>query len=165
MKFDIQHRGRLVHLDISAQDSVYRLEHGGKVVEFHCVRVSDDTLSVMVGDRVFTAYVHSAPPGYSVQIHDLAFEFEVLEGGGGIMGERGRRGHGGAHRLSVPMPGKVVSVLKKVGDAVSVGEGIVVVEAMKMQNEIRSPRAGKVREIRVVAGETIEGGATVAVIE
>jgi len=63
------------------------------------------------------------------------------------------------------MPGRVVNVLVSVGDEVAHLQGVLVVEAMKMENEIKSPKAGKVAEIRVTPGQTVEKGELLAVIE
>lgn len=71
----------------------------------------------------------------------------------------------GPLRLVAPMPGKVVRVLKAEGEAVEPGEGVVVVEAMKMQNEIRSPRKGVVRKVLVAAGTAVNAGEGLAVVE
>lgn len=72
---------------------------------------------------------------------------------------------GGAARIMAPMPGKVVRVLVKAGAQVEAGHGIIVVEAMKMQNEMKSPRAGKVVTVNVDVGATVNGGDVLAVIE
>src|SRR5215813_3027368 len=71
----------------------------------------------------------------------------------------------GRQRVSVPMPGKVIEVLVSEGDNVEKGQGLVIVEAMKMENEVRSPITGEVKEIKVRAGDTVEGGAILIVIE
>jgi biotin carboxyl carrier protein len=63
------------------------------------------------------------------------------------------------------MPGKVVRVMVEAGAEVAAGDGIVVVEAMKMQNEMKSPRAGKVLTVNVEVGTTVNGGDVLAVIE
>jgi biotin carboxyl carrier protein len=63
------------------------------------------------------------------------------------------------------MPGKVIAVLVAEGDAVERGQGLVIVEAMKMENEVRSPIAGAVKEIRVKPGDTVEGGAVLLLVE
>jgi len=72
---------------------------------------------------------------------------------------------GGAANIAAPMPGKIVRVLAQAGDQVEAGAGIVVVEAMKMQNEMKSPKAGKVVSINVDVGATVNGGDVLAVIE
>ena len=68
-------------------------------------------------------------------------------------------------RIVAPMPGKVARVLVAVGDLVSVGDGVVVVEAMKMQNEMKSPKAGTVTSLSAEAGATVNAGDVLAVIE
>jgi biotin carboxyl carrier protein len=71
----------------------------------------------------------------------------------------------GPHAVRSPMPGKVVKVLVAPGDDVKSGAPIVVVEAMKMENELRAPRDGKVREVPAREGQTVEAGQTLATIE
>jgi biotin carboxyl carrier protein len=73
-------------------------------------------------------------------------------------------GHGAAEIVS-PMPGKVVRVLVEPGATVEVGAGIMVVEAMKMQNELKSPKKGVVSSITALAGATVNAGDVLAVIE
>jgi biotin carboxyl carrier protein len=70
-----------------------------------------------------------------------------------------------AARILAPMPGKVVRVLVEVGSQVEVGAGIIVVEAMKMQNEMKSPKAGTVVALNVQTGATVNGGDVLAVVE
>jgi len=72
--------------------------------------------------------------------------------------------HGRASILA-PMPGKIVRVLAKVGDEVTAGQGIVVVEAMKMQNEMKAPKDGRVTSIEVKENDSVTAGAILAVIE
>jgi biotin carboxyl carrier protein len=67
--------------------------------------------------------------------------------------------------LKAPMPGKVVKLLVSVGDAVAEGQGVLLIEAMKMENELRSPKAGRVLSIAVAEGQTVEGRAELLVIE
>ena len=71
----------------------------------------------------------------------------------------------GPQSVSAPMPGKVVKVLVGVGDVVAARQGVVVVEAMKMENELRAPRAGTVVQINVSEGSSVEAGAVLALIE
>jgi biotin carboxyl carrier protein len=71
----------------------------------------------------------------------------------------------GRQKVSVPMPGKVIAVLVSAGDAVEKGQGLVIVEAMKMENEVRSPVAGEVKEIKVKPGDAVEGGAVLVIVE
>jgi biotin carboxyl carrier protein len=63
------------------------------------------------------------------------------------------------------MPGKVIAILVAEGDTVEKGQGLVIVEAMKMENEVRCPIAGEVKEIKVKQGDTVEGGVPLVIVE
>lgn len=78
---------------------------------------------------------------------------------GGVAGAHGRVS------MVAPMPGKVVRILVAVGDEVTAGQGIVVVEAMKMQNELKSPRDGRVTMVQAKENDSVSAGTVLAVIE
>jgi biotin carboxyl carrier protein len=71
----------------------------------------------------------------------------------------------GPATVKSPMPGRVVKVLVRAGERVAAGHAVVVVEAMKMENELRAPRAGTVREIRCAEGAAVEAGQDLVVVE
>lgn len=79
-------------------------------------------------------------------------------------GPREAGGHG-EQRVKAPMPGRVVRVLVKAGDTVAARQGLVVVEAMKMENELTVPRAGRVREVAVAEGASVEAGRLLVIVE
>jgi acetyl-CoA/propionyl-CoA carboxylase biotin carboxyl carrier protein len=74
-------------------------------------------------------------------------------------------GAAGSGSVTVPMQGTIVKLLVEVGQEVEAGQGVVVLEAMKMENQINAERAGTIKEIKVAAGDTVGGGDVVAVIE
>ena len=76
-----------------------------------------------------------------------------------------RRASGGSQRIVSPMPGKIVRLLVKTGDQVKAKQGLVVVEAMKMENELRAARDGRVRELSVAEGQSVDAGAVLLVVE
>jgi len=71
----------------------------------------------------------------------------------------------GPKKINAPMPGKVVRVLQAEGSLVELGQGIIVIEAMKMQNELKSPKAGTVKKIYFKEGDTVNAGETLAIVE
>lgn len=77
----------------------------------------------------------------------------------------GAAGETGPQKITAPMPGKVVRILAPAGAQVEAGDGVIVIEAMKMQNELKSPKAGKVQKITVAQGATVNPGDTLAIIE
>ncbi|MGA3024355.1 MAG: biotin/lipoyl-containing protein [Bryobacteraceae bacterium] len=78
---------------------------------------------------------------------------------------RRRSAHEGRQNVAAAMPGKVIRVLVSAGDMVEAGQGLVVVEAMKMQNEVKSPRAGRVAAVRATAGGTVAAGDVLVTID
>jgi len=101
-----------------------------------------------------------------VRIDDSVFPMEMLD----ERKLRLRRAAGkftaeGKQFVTAAMPGKIVKVLVKVGDAVREGQGLMVVEAMKMENEMKSPKDGKVVEITAREGQTVEGNAKLCAVE
>ena len=72
---------------------------------------------------------------------------------------------GGPQRMTAPMPGKIVKLLVKPGDKVQARQGVIVVEAMKMENELRALAAGTVSEVRVTEGTSVEAGAILVILE
>jgi biotin carboxyl carrier protein len=101
-------------------------------------------------------------------VHINGFQIPVQRKGG--LGRRSREGAAagsgsGPQRVTAPMPGKVVRVLVNAGDLVKTRQGLVVVEAMKMENELRAARDGRVREVFVVEGQSVEAGASLVVVE
>lgn len=124
---------------------------------------------VTVGDEVHRVVVRSgASRGlYTIWLDGFRFEVEALD-------ERARAirelsgasaGPSGPAPLKAPMPGLIVRVNVQVGDTVQAGQGLVVMEAMKMENELRAQAAGKVRSIVVSPGTVVEKGALLIELE
>jgi acetyl/propionyl-CoA carboxylase alpha subunit len=119
---------------------------------------------VLMDGRSYDAFVEDTPTGLVVTIEGYRFEIEVRDP------RRWSRKAGGAGGDTVqsilsPMPGKVVRVLAAAGDDVVPGQGIVVVEAMKMQNELKSNRTGRVLSVHAKEGATVGAGELLATIE
>ena len=104
------------------------------------------------------------PGGYRVLVGSDEFEVELAEAAG-VAAVGSRRAPAGPARLVAPMPGRIVRVLAEPGQTVAAGEGLVVMEAMKMENELRSPRAGRVVEVHARERQTVETGTLLVVVE
>ena len=116
------------------------------------------------GGRSTEVVVHEADGIYRVRLRDRHFAATVERRGREAFRTTGGAAEG-RRLLKAVMPGRVARVLVQPGAAVTRGQGIVVLEAMKMENEIGSPKAGVVSEIRVAPGDRVEKGAPLAVIE
>jgi biotin carboxyl carrier protein len=103
--------------------------------------------------------------GDGVVIGGRRFAFEV-EDPRSLQGRRGAgAGSEGPRAVKAPMPGRVVRMMVEMGDEVAEGQGIVVIEAMKMQNELKSPKAGRVVRVAAAVGDTVGSGDVLAVVE
>ena len=123
---------------------------------------------LILAGHVFECRVEgSTESGAPLAVFVGARSFEVtLADPKRLRGAKDSSAHGdGAARIVAPMPGKVVRVLVEAGAQIEAGAGVVVVEAMKMQNEMKSPKAGTVSAINVEVGATVNGGDVLAVIE
>ena len=100
-----------------------------------------------------------------VRIGDSEFDIKLIDPKRLRSGSIDHTHDHGIVELKTAMPGKVVRILAAVGATVEAGDGVIVVEAMKMQNELRSPKHGVVKEIRAEEGFTVNSGEVLAVIE
>jgi biotin carboxyl carrier protein len=119
--------------------------------------------TVLLDGRSYDAFVEAAPVGLIVTIDGHRFEVEVRDPRRLSRRPAGAAA-GGVQTLSSPMPGKVVRVLAAAGDAVEAGQGILVIEAMKMQNELKAVHAGTVLSIAAKEGATVTAGEALATI-
>lgn len=169
MTFEIQVNGRTRTVAIEkAGTGKYRVSLDGQAREVDAARVGVYGLSLLdLGSRAVRD-VQVTPSG-------TRGEFLVTIDGRTIVANvNGRRsgragadatGAAGEQAVTAPMPGRVVRVLVSPGDEVAVRQGVVVVEAMKMENELRSPKAGRVKDVAVTPGTSVEAGRTLVVIE
>ena len=102
---------------------------------------------------------------FEVSLHGRTHEVTIVDPRRLRSGQNSDRHHHGAVEILAPMPGKVVRVQAEAGATVEKGAGVVVVEAMKMQNEMKAPRAGVVVSIKVKPGDTVNAGDVLAVID
>jgi biotin carboxyl carrier protein len=120
--------------------------------------------SVLLDGRSYDARIEETATGLVVVIDGFRFEIEVRDPRRWSR-KSGTRASGGVETLAAPMPGKVVRVLVAPGDMVEAGQGLLVVEAMKMQNEMKASRAGRILAVSAKVGATVSAGEILATIE
>jgi biotin carboxyl carrier protein len=171
MKFELEVADRLRTVEIRREADGYHVTVDGKPRTVDIVRVGRHGWSLLVRDdagmRAVEATVVRQIGSVGLDVHFDGFHIPVQPKTGlgrrtrGVAGAQGS----GPQRLVAPMPGKVVRVLVAPGDEVKARQGLVVVEAMKMENELRAAREGRVREVLVKEGQSVEAGAALVVIE
>lgn len=122
-------------------------------------------LSLLIDGRAYRCILDEGPAGRAVLLESTRLPYSVDD----PRSLRARRGAGadenGPVPIKSPMPGRVARVLAAVGDAVEAQQGILVLEAMKMQNELKAPKSGAVVRIHVAEGDTVTAGQVLAIVE
>lgn len=148
-------------------DGVFEVTVDGQAHLVDALQLDHGAVSLIVDDASYSVEMEEVGDGkVNVLVRDEVFRIELLD-------ERrlrmrlagGRFSVEGPQTVEAPMPGKVTRVLVSPGDEVKEGQGLVVVEAMKMENELGSPKDGTVKEIHVQEGASVEGGAKLVVVE
>lgn len=169
MRYDIEVNGRLRQVTVEPRDGAFVVTLDERTWVVDAAQVGTHTLSLLMATEAEDGKA-------SIVSREVSVATDALTGGHTLgvgtvplsvqLNPRpayGRRGDGadagsGPQRIVAPMPGKVVRVLGAKGDAVAQRQAVVVIEAMKMENELRATLAGKVTAISVREGQTVEGG-------
>jgi biotin carboxyl carrier protein len=122
-------------------------------------------LSLLLNGRAHRVVLEETGEETAVHVGRQRFEYRV-DDPRSLRSRRARTDSAdGPRTIKASMPGRVVRVMVAKGDAVAAQQGLLVVEAMKMQNELKSPKDGKVAQLLVQAGETVSAGQALAVVE
>jgi biotin carboxyl carrier protein len=162
LQIEIREKKRQVELTQTCERPVWTID--GLRVAADAVAVCPGSYSILFNGKSFPVRVERL--GAELRAVTRGWEFAIE-----IQDEREwRRNRGGSveaegrQQVLAPMPGKIVRVLVSVGDSVRAGQGLLVVEAMKMQNEIRAPKSGTIDRVRVVEGQTVNAGEVVVIV-
>ncbi len=159
--------GREYRLDVRSDRDGLRVRLDDRELRVDLLRVDPALYSLLIDGRSYEIHVLESDEALMVLVDGQPFRVEIQD-------EQERRlraavGKGDAKPakrvVSAPMPGKVVKLLVRPGEAVQAGDGVIVVEAMKMENELKAPVAGTVKEVRVEEGKAVSGGDVLVVIE
>jgi biotin carboxyl carrier protein len=160
--FDATVDGRTLRVEVHARGEAFDVVVDGRALAVDAAFDGTHFASLLVDGRSHPVALEPADGGWRVHLRGGAVDVALQEARGGA--RPAERRASGPFRLVSPMPGRVVRVLVAAGADVAAGQGLVVVEAMKMENELRAPRAGRVAEVAVREGEAVDAGALLAVI-
>jgi biotin carboxyl carrier protein len=168
MKLTAEIAGEKHELDIKREGSRVIAEIDGRKMEVEAYSRQPGTYLLLSEGRVYECRVEKAETNresVEVTVGSDSYSITLIDPKR-LRATQGSSSHtDGAAQIVAPMPGKVVRVLVEAGAEVEAGAGIVVVEAMKMQNEMKSPKAGRITIINVAAGATVNAGDVLAVVE
>lgn len=165
MVYEITVDGTPHRLELSKAETGWVCHLDEEAIKIDAVMARPDVLSLIVDGRCYEIKREQTASDLHLWVGSTRFAVELRD----PRSLRSRRDRAtdekGPRKLLAPMPGKIVRVLVPEKSEVQAGQGIVVVEAMKMQNEIKSPKKGIVQKIIVVAGASVNAGDVLAIVE
>jgi biotin carboxyl carrier protein len=166
MKIELEIDGKIMEAEFSSGDAMAQLSLEGKVYRAAMSEPEPGIFVIIFNDHVYRCSLERLPNG-GIEVNVGGRRITVAANDKKHLRSKagGSSGSGGRVTLFAPMPGKVVRILLEAGAEVSAHQGVLIVEAMKMQNEVQSPKAGKIAELRVSEGQTVNGGEILAIIE
>jgi len=150
---------------LKIEDGRVSAEIGNRVYNLGVREIEPDSYMFLLNTNVHECRVSASKNTFGVSVHGRNYSVTIVDPKRLRSGQNSDRHHHGVTEILAPMPGKVVRVQTQTGATVEKGAGVVVVEAMKMQNEMKSPRDGIVVSINVEPGDTVNAGDVLAVIE
>lgn len=145
--------------------SCWNIRLDGRESIADCLRLTDGSLSLLIDGKSFELRMSPSGETLTVFIQGKAYECAVRDPRSLRSRQRSAVREGGEQKITASMPGKVVRVLARPGESIKAGQGIIVIEAMKMQNEIRAPKDGTLKSIVARLGKNVNAGEVLAVIE
>jgi len=155
--------GKQVELSWTETETTIEANVGGRTYSIEKRRLGPGLVWFGAGGASVEVAVTPTETGYDVTMRGNRITVEFVDAG-----RKGRRqgiASVGVATVRAPMPGKIVRILRQQGEMVEAHQGLVVMEAMKMQNEIRSPKQGRVGLLNVVEGDAVKLGDLIAQVE
>jgi biotin carboxyl carrier protein len=162
-EFRVEEKVHRLHLEF--KDGQYRVNLGDEECAVDSSVISDNCLSLLVNGKAFTVYFAEANGKKYVSIGGEQFCIEETQSEASMASGGDATAVDEAPVAASPMPGKVVKILVKEGDQVEQGQGLVIVEAMKMENEIKSPVKGKVEKVNFISGDLVDAAQPIIELE
>jgi biotin carboxyl carrier protein len=162
MRLDAIADGQTIRVEVRRTGDGYTVTLDGEVLDIDLVETGDHFASLIIQGHCHEIGIEKRTDGYRVHLADDTVTVGLTEAARGA--PRRPRRPAGPTRLTAPMPGRVVRVLAEKGRDVEPGDGLVVIEAMKMENELKAPCKGRVDEVAVREGQAVEAGALLLVV-
>ncbi len=162
MRYSVSIGAQVYDVELSESEGRWRCRLNGRDVAIDFAQINSDTASILIDGK---SYEVRREPGGSISVGRDRFEVSVEDPRSWQGRKRRVLSQTGPQKVTASMPGKVVRVLAREGENVQAGQGIIVIEAMKMQNEIKSPKAGTLQKVLAREGANVNPGEVLAVIE
>jgi biotin carboxyl carrier protein len=160
--YDITVGGKTHRLELKRVENAWHCLLDGREFSVDAEQVDPQTLSILFGGQ---SYEVRRGPEDTLFLRGKRYEVSVDDPRSWRGKRRAGAGTKGPQKLAASMPGRIVRVLAAEGEKISAGQGIAVVEAMKMQNEIKSPKEGTLKKLLAKPGMNVNAGEVLAIVE
>ena len=161
MKYSLKINKKIIPFELTDKDNNLEVIIDEKKYSVELVRIDSNLYSLICDGSTYTIAIQKQGKEISLFFKGDLFTYEIPS----QRDKGGSENTSGIDKISAPMPGRVVKLLKSVGDIVTEGDGVVVVEAMKMESELKTTIDGKITEISVNEGDTLDLGAHILTVE
>jgi biotin carboxyl carrier protein len=165
MIYEIRVDGKPHRLELEGAEGVWKCRLDGEESQVDAVVTRPDVLSLLIDGRSYEIKREQTATDLHMWVGSTRFAVEVHDPRSLRSRKDGAGDERGPKKLIAPMPGKIVRLLVAEKSEVEAGQGVVVVEAMKMQNEIKSPKKGVVKKISAIPGAAVNPGDVLAIVE
>jgi acetyl/propionyl-CoA carboxylase alpha subunit len=166
MKYVAIVNGKQRAVEIARIDGGYRLTIDGKSFTVDSFRPGPQSISLLMDGQVYEVGLEKNGHRFSVYFYDDTIELELFDARKFQASNTARStASSGPTRIQAPMPGKIVKVVVKEQSTVKEGDSLLIMEAMKMQNELKAPKSGTVSKIHVREGEPVSISQVLLVLE
>ena len=155
------------HISLDDQDTRIDLDINGEPLQIDLVPINGDhTYSLLINGRSYVATMMDMDESCQVMIDGRVYAVDVEEEELARLRSQVKRKHpAGGEQIKAPMPGRIIDIEVAVGDTVESGQGVAIIEAMKMENELRALTGGVVKEIRTRVGDAVNKNDILVVLE
>ena len=164
MIYDVAIDGKSYRLDLQKTEGRWSCRIDGRDVDVDAVLARPNVLSLRIGNKAYEVKCERVGADTHIWVGSQRFAADVRDPRS-LRGRVRAADDHGPKKLFAPMPGKVVRILLSQGAEVEAGAGVLVVEAMKMQNEVKSPKKGTIQKILVAEGTAVNAGDVLAIVE
>lgn len=165
MIYEVTIADKTYKVELARGDNGWHCTVDGRDVPLDVISIQPGTFSILIDGRSYEVKQEDTATESRIVVGHERFSAVVRDPRSFRSRSRAAGGAEGVKKITAPMPGKVVRILSGAGSRVEAGQGVVVIEAMKMQNELKSPKQGVVKNVHATEGAAVEAGQVLAEIE
>jgi len=165
MTYEVTVEGRKYTVELARTDGQWTCKLDGRAVPLDAVLARRDVVSMIIDGAAYEVKREQSATDLHIWVKSVRYQTEVRDPRSLRSRRAAAAGADGPQRLVAPMPGKVVRILARESDEIEAGKGVIIVEAMKMQNEVKAGRKGTVQKIFVTEGASVNAGDVLAIVE